>query len=170
MDPHARRARARGLRLLILDVDGVLTDGRLHYGPEGEALKVFHVRDGHGLKQLARAGVQLAIITGRDSPMVAQRAREIGIERVIQGCDDKGSAAAELAAALRLEPDTVGYVGDDEPDLPALEWAGLAFTVADAHECARAVADYVATRGGGDGAVREICDFVRAAIEGPASP
>jgi 3-deoxy-D-manno-octulosonate 8-phosphate phosphatase (KDO 8-P phosphatase) len=170
MDPNARRAGARRLRLLILDVDGVLTDGCLHYGPEGEMLKVFHVRDGHGLKQLARAGVQLAIITGRNSAMVDQRAREIGIEQVIQGREDKGAAAADLAAELGLEAETVGYVGDDEPDVPAMEWAGLAFTVADAHESARAVADYVATRGGGRGAVREICDFVRAAIERTAAP
>lgn len=160
MDPNALRARARRLRLLAFDVDGVLTDGRLHYGPEGETLKVFHVHDGHGLKQLARAGVALAIITGRDSPMVARRAEELGIEHVIQGRDDKGEALAALAAELNLAAEAVGYVGDDEPDVAALHWAGLGFSVADAHDSARGAADWIAPRNGGDGAARAICDLL----------
>lgn len=160
MDPNALRARARRLRLMAFDVDGVLTDGRLHYGPEGEVLKVFHVRDGHGLKQLARAGVTLAIITGRESTMVARRAGELGIEHVIQGRDDKGEALAALAAELNLPAEAVGYAGDDEPDVAALHWAGLGFSVADAHDCALEAADWIAPRNGGDGAARAICDLV----------
>ena len=160
MDPNALRARARRLRLMAFDVDGVLTDGRLHYGPEGETLKVFHVRDGHGLKQLARAGVALAIITGRDSAMVTRRARELGIDHVIQGRDDKGEALAALAAELELPAEAVGYAGDDEPDVAALHWAGLGFSVADAHASACDAADWIAPRNGGDGAARAICDLV----------
>lgn len=163
MDSNALRARARQLQLLVLDIDGVMTDGRLHYGPEGESLKVFHVRDGHGLKQLARTGVQLGIITGRESSMVARRARDLGIDHLIQGREDKGTALANLAAELGLSAGEVGYMGDDEPDVPALEWAGLAFSVADAHEVARSAADRVTALGGGAGAVREICDLIRAA-------
>ena len=160
MDPNALRARARRLQLMAFDVDGVLTDGRLHYGPEGETLKIFHVRDGHGLKQLGRAGVARAIITGRDSTMVAQRARELGIEHVIQGRDDKGEALAALAAELNLDAEAVGYAGDDQPDVPAMQWAGLSFSVADAHDSARGAADWIAPRNGGDGAARAICDLI----------
>lgn len=160
MDPNALRARARRLKLMAFDVDGVLTDGRLHYGPDGETLKVFHVRDGHGLKKLARAGVTLAIITGRESAMVSRRAAELGIDHVIQGRDDKAEALAALAAELNLPAEAVSYAGDDDPDVAALHWAELGFAVADAHDRARAAADWVAPRNGGDGAVRAICDLV----------
>lgn len=160
MDSNALRARARRLELMVFDVDGVMTDGRLYYGPDGETLKVFNTRDGHGLKQLAHAGVTLAIITGRDSPMVAHRARELGIDHVIQGREDKGVALAALAESLGIAAERTGYAGDDEPDVPALAWAGLAFSVADAHACARDAAHRVTERRGGDGAVREICDLL----------
>lgn len=160
MDPNALRARARRLQLMVFDVDGVLTDGRLHYGPDGETLKVFHVRDGHGLKKLTRAGVTLAIITGRNSTIVTRRARELGIDHVIQGRDDKGEALAALAAELDLAAEVVGYSGDDEPDVPALHWAELGFSVADAHDSARNAADWIAPQGGGDGAARAICDLI----------
>ncbi|MCH2557319.1 MAG: HAD hydrolase family protein [Alcanivorax sp.] len=160
-------ADARALRLMAFDVDGVMTDGRLHYGADGEALKVFHVHDGHGLKKLAASGVILAIITGRDTPMVARRARELGIEHVIQGREDKAVALADLADRLGIGARETGYAGDDEPDVGALQWAQIAFAPANAHACARQAADHVTRTRGGDGAVREICDALLALREAP---
>lgn len=151
-------ADARNLKLMAFDVDGVLTDGRLYYGPDGEALKVFNTLDGHGLKKLAASGVTLALITGRDTPMVVRRAAELGIQHVIQGREDKGVALADLAASLGVTARETGYAGDDEPDVPALHWAQIAFAPAGAHDCARAAADHVTRARGGEGAVREICD------------
>jgi|TARA_R100000935_G_scaffold42398_2_gene64257 3-deoxy-D-manno-octulosonate 8-phosphate phosphatase (KDO 8-P phosphatase) len=151
-------ADARNLKLMAFDVDGVLTDGRLYYGPDGEALKVFNTLDGHGLKKLAASGVTLALITGRDTPMVARRAAELGIQHVIQGREDKGVALADLAASLGVTARETGYAGDDEPDVPALQWAQIAFAPASGHDCARAAADHVTRARGGEGAVREICD------------
>ena len=155
-------ADARNLKLMAFDVDGVLTDGRLFYGPDGEALKVFNTLDGHGLKKLAASGVTLALITGRDTPMVARRAAELGIQHVIQGREDKGVALADLAASLDVSARETGYAGDDEPDVPALQWAQIAFAPASGHECARAAADHVTRARGGEGAVREICDALLA--------
>jgi len=157
---NALRARARQLKLMAFDVDGVMTDGRLYFGPDGEVMKVFNTLDGHGLKQLAAAGVCLAIITGRNSAMVAKRAADLGITHVIQGREDKGTALAELAAQLGIEAHQCGYAGDDEPDVSALAWAGLAFSVPNGHSVAQSAADVVTQRRGGDGAVREICDFI----------
>ncbi len=151
-------ADARNLKLMAFDVDGVLTDGRLYYGPDGEALKVFNTLDGHGLKKLAASGVTLALITGRDTPMVARRAAELGVQHVIQGREDKGVALADLAASLNLTARETGYAGDDEPDVPALQWAQIAFAPASGHQSARAAADHVTRARGGEGAVREICD------------
>jgi 3-deoxy-D-manno-octulosonate 8-phosphate phosphatase (KDO 8-P phosphatase) len=152
--------RARRIRLLVLDVDGVLTDGRLYFGPEGEALKAFHVRDGAGLVALRRAGVGVAIISGRDSPAVTLRARELGIEHLRQGIHDKGRALEELCAALGLRPEDCACVGDDTPDLPLFERAALAVAVADAHPALRERAHHVTTLPGGNGAVREVCDLL----------
>lgn len=149
---------ARDLALMVFDVDGVMTDGRLYYGDDGEHLKVFHVHDGHGLKKLAATGVTLAIITGRDTAMVARRARELGIEHVIQGREDKGRALAELAGRLGLSARQTGYAGDDEPDVAALRWARLAFAPANAQACAKSAAGHITEARGGEGAVREICD------------
>ena len=150
------------VRLLVLDVDGVLTDGRLWYGADGEVLKGFHVRDGYGIKALLAIGIEVAIISGRSSPAVTRRATELGIRHVVQGCDDKGRAFDALCAALRVEPAAVACIGDDTPDLPMLERAGLAVAVADAHPDVRARADRVTTLPGGHGAVREVCDWLLA--------
>lgn len=162
--PAALRAKARRLKLMAFDVDGIMTSGELHYGPEGERVKIFNTLDGHGLKQLARAGVQLAIITGRSSLMVSRRASDLGIEHVIQGREDKGVALRALADQLGLDASQVGYAGDDEPDVPALEWAAVAFSVPNAHQCAQQVADMITRRRGGEGAVREMCDFIVSAL------
>jgi len=150
----------RRVRLLVLDVDGVLTDGRLFYGARGESLKAFHVRDGYGIKQVAAAGVTVAIISGRKSAAVARRARELGIRHVSQGVDDKLAALEKLAKARAVALEHCACIGDDTPDAPMLQAAGLAIAVADAHADARAAADLVTTRSGGQGAVREVCDWL----------
>jgi 3-deoxy-D-manno-octulosonate 8-phosphate phosphatase (KDO 8-P phosphatase) len=152
--------RAAGLRLLVLDVDGVLTDGRLHFGADGEALKVFDVRDGHGIRLLREAGIEVAILSARRSPIVERRARELGIAPVIQGAADKGAALAELLRTLRLPPEQCGYVGDDWPDLAALAQAGFAATVADAAPEVRRIAHWTSAAPGGRGAVRELAEFI----------
>jgi 3-deoxy-D-manno-octulosonate 8-phosphate phosphatase (KDO 8-P phosphatase) len=161
--PALRRARA-----LVLDVDGVLTDGRLYYGAKGEALKAFHVRDGHGIKAVAAAGVTVAIISGRKSQMVTKRARELGIRHVVQGANDKLAALTRLAAKLGVPLEHCVCVGDDTPDAPILEAAGLGIAVADAHADALSAADLATTRPGGRGAVREVCDWLIAARGGHA--
>ena len=150
----------RRVRLLVLDVDGVLTDGRLYYGARGESLKVFNVKDGHGIKQVAAAGITVAIISGRKSAVVTRRARELGIRHVAQGVSDKLAALNKLAKSQSVPLEHCACVGDDTPDAPMLHAAGLAIAVADAHPDARAVADLLTTHRGGYGAVREVCDWL----------
>jgi 3-deoxy-D-manno-octulosonate 8-phosphate phosphatase (KDO 8-P phosphatase) len=157
------QAALRRVRLLVLDVDGVLTDGRLFYGPKGESLKAFHVRDGFGIKQAANAGVTVAILSGRKSAAVASRARELGIRHVVQGASDKLVALRKLAKSRGVPLEECACVGDDTPDAPILEAAGLGIAVADAHPDALAAANLVTTRTGGHGAVREVCDWLVAA-------
>ncbi|HEY3809723.1 MAG TPA: HAD hydrolase family protein [Steroidobacteraceae bacterium] len=151
------------MRLLVLDVDGVMTDGRLEYDARGERAKQFHVRDGYGLKALMAAGIQVAIISGRRSPATRRRCRELGIRHVRLGVDDKGAALLRLLQQLGVEEQQCICMGDDEPDVPMLRLAGLAVTVADAHPSARAVAHRRTRQRGGDGAVREVCDWLLAA-------
>jgi 3-deoxy-D-manno-octulosonate 8-phosphate phosphatase (KDO 8-P phosphatase) len=165
-DPATLRPALVRVRLLVLDVDGVLTDGRLFYGPKGELLKAFHVRDGYGIKQVAAAGIAVAIISGRKSAAVLRRAKELGIRFVTQGANDKLSALRKLAKARRVSLEECACVGDDTPDAPILAAAGIGVAVADAHEDALAVADLVTTRPGGHGAVREVCDWLIAARKG----
>jgi 3-deoxy-D-manno-octulosonate 8-phosphate phosphatase (KDO 8-P phosphatase) len=152
--------RAAAVRLLVLDVDGVLTDGRLYFGDDGEALKVFDVRDGHGVKLLREAGIEVAILSARRSPIVERRARELGITPVIQGAADKGASFAALAQALQLTAEQCGYIGDDWPDLAALAQAGFAATVADAAPEVRRLAHWITSAPGGRGAVRELAEFI----------
>ena len=150
----------RRVQMLVLDVDGVLTDGRLYYGARGETLKIFHVRDGHGIKQVAAAGITVAIISGRKSAAVTRRARELGIRYVTQGVTDKLASLTKLAKARSVSLEQCACVGDDTPDAPMLQAAGVAIAVADAHPDALAVADLLTSRGGGHGAVREVCDWL----------
>jgi 3-deoxy-D-manno-octulosonate 8-phosphate phosphatase (KDO 8-P phosphatase) len=152
--------RARRIRLLVLDVDGVLTDGRIYMSPAGEELKVFHVRDGSGLVALQRAGVAVAIISGRDSAAVTRRAAELGIRNVRQGVADKATELAGLMRELGVAPGETACVGDDTPDLPMLQAAGLAVAVADAHAALGPVVHWVTSAAGGRGAVREVCDLL----------
>lgn len=152
--------RAAAIRLLVLDVDGVLTDGRLYFGAAGEALKVFDVRDGHGIRMLQRAGVEIAILSARNSEIVAVRARELGIARVLQGQADKAHSFRWLLTQSRLVAEQAGFVGDDLPDLPVLRVAGFAATVADARDEVKAAAHFIAPHAGGRAAVRAIAEFV----------
>jgi 3-deoxy-D-manno-octulosonate 8-phosphate phosphatase (KDO 8-P phosphatase) len=163
--PAARRlgAALQSIRLLVLDVDGVLTDGRLRYGPRGERDKVFHVRDGHGIKAVRAAGIKIGVISGRRSAAVLRRCRELGIEHVLQGIEDKGAAFAALVARLGLSAQQCACIGDDLPDVAIMRQAGLAIAVADAHESARAAAHRRTRAAGGLGAVREVCDWLLAA-------
>lgn len=153
----------RRVKLLVLDVDGVLTDGRLYYGPEGETLKVFHVRDGHGIKQVQKAGITVAIISGRKSSALLRRAKGLGIVHVMQGVDDKLAALQKLAKSLHVKLEDCACLGDDTPDAPILNACGLGIAVSDAHADALAAADLETTRPGGHGAVREVCDWLMAA-------
>jgi 3-deoxy-D-manno-octulosonate 8-phosphate phosphatase (KDO 8-P phosphatase) len=155
--------RARRIRLLVLDVDGVLTDGRLYLSASGEEFKVFHVRDGSGIVALRRAGVEVAIISGRDCAAVVHRAGELGIRHVRQGVADKGEALDALLAELGLAAAEAACVGDDTPDAPMLQRAGLAIGVADAHPALLAAAHWVTKSAGGCGAVREVCDLLLSA-------
>ena len=155
--------RARALRLAIFDVDGVLTDGTLYIGAQGEALKAFNILDGHGIKMLQAAGVATAIISGRSSEAVAWRARELGIAHVAQGVTDKVAEFGRLRAALGVEPGECAFMGDDIPDLAVMRLCGLAVSVPNGAEAVRGAAHYVTRAHGGRGAVREFCDLVIAA-------
>ncbi|HEY3699369.1 MAG TPA: 3-deoxy-manno-octulosonate-8-phosphatase KdsC [Spongiibacteraceae bacterium] len=152
--------KARAIKLLVLDVDGVLTDGHLWYGNNGEELKAFHIQDGFGIKLLLRAGVEVAIITGRRSELVARRGAELGITHVVQGREDKLIALRALCAELNIALAEVAYAGDDLPDLSAIAAAGLGIAVANAMPAVAKHAAYKTVRSGGDGAVREICDLI----------
>ena len=152
--------RANDIRLLVLDVDGVLTDGRLYFSAKGEELKCFHVRDGAGIVQLLRAGVQVAVISGRQSRAVERRMTELGVTWIRQGVEDKLAALRELLDILSLGPQAVACIGDDSADLPVLEVSRLAVAVADAHASAKSRAHFITQAAGGQGAVREICDLI----------
>jgi 3-deoxy-D-manno-octulosonate 8-phosphate phosphatase (KDO 8-P phosphatase) len=153
-------ARARGVRLAIFDVDGVMTDGTLYIGPQGETYKAFNILDGHGVKMLQSAGVATAIISGRASEAVAWRAKELSIAHVVQGAANKVAEFEKLLASLKLEALACAFVGDDLPDLPVMTRCGLAVAVANAAEGVKAAAHYVTRASGGRGAVREFCELV----------
>lgn len=155
--------RAARVRLVVFDVDGVFTDGRLYYGSGGEEFKVFHVHDGQGVKRLLKSGVAVAVISGRDSAAVSRRMQDLGIAHVSQGDEDKLPIFERLLKKLGLEPGEVACVGDDLPDLPLLEAAGFAIAVANALPTVRAKAHFVTGASGGMGAVREVCDLILAA-------
>jgi len=159
----AARTPLGRIRLLVLDVDGVLTDGRLYYGSSGEALKVFHVRDGLALKLLMRAGIKVTVISGRTSEAVAVRCRELDIDQLVQGCEDKVAALGRVLETLGIDALEALCVVDDTSDLPLMRTVGHAVAVADAHPDVRRAADRVTTARGGYGAVREVCDWLLAA-------
>lgn len=156
-------ARARGVRLLSCDVDGVLTDGRIYVDEDGRELKAYSSLDGFGIKMLERAGITVAWITGSSSPAVAQRAANLGVERVIQGTEDKLAAWQGLRGQLALAPEQCAHIGDDLPDLPVIVRCGLGATVPHSPEPLRRQAHYVTRAGGGRGAVRELAELILAA-------
>ena len=158
--PEPVVAKAKHIKLLCLDVDGVLTDGRLYFDNNGIEYKCFHARDGHGLKLLRQAGIEVAVISGRKSQSVALRMQGLGIHYVYQGYDDKRSAFAELLQQTKLTAEQVAYVGDDLIDLPLMVRAGLAVAVADANFAVKQQADWCTATSGGLGAVREVCDLI----------
>jgi 3-deoxy-D-manno-octulosonate 8-phosphate phosphatase (KDO 8-P phosphatase) len=160
---HKRPAPLAAIRLLVLDVDGVMTDGRLYYNGSGESIKTFHARDGFAIRALLAAGVEVAVISGRDSPAVSYRCKELGIRHLHQGIDDKAPVLAQLLATLDIPARQCACVGDDRPDLPLLARAGLAVAVADAHPEALAIAHRHTRLPGGAGAVGEVCDWLLAA-------
>jgi 3-deoxy-D-manno-octulosonate 8-phosphate phosphatase (KDO 8-P phosphatase) len=152
--------RAAAVRLMAFDVDGTLTDGGLHVGPSGEGFKRFSVRDGLGLVLLREAGIRVALVTGRSSAIVEQRARELRIDTVLQGVGDKAAAMRDLCTQAGLEPTQAGFMGDDWPDLPAMLAVGFAAAVADAAPQVKHVAHWVATAPAGGGAVRELAEYL----------
>jgi 3-deoxy-D-manno-octulosonate 8-phosphate phosphatase (KDO 8-P phosphatase) len=156
----ALKRRAAGVRVVALDVDGVLTDGRLYFGARGEALKAFDVRDGLGIRLLRDCGIEVAILTGRSSGIVAARARDLGIGRVLQGQRDKHAGLQRLLSRMGATEHECAYMGDDWPDLPVLAAVGLSATVADAPEEVKRRVHWVAPSAGGRGAVRDLAGMV----------
>ena len=153
-------AKAEKIRLLILDVDGVMSDGLIYMGNSGEELKAFNVRDGYGIRCALTSGIEVAIITGRKAKLLEDRCETLGIAHLYQGQSDKLLAYRELLATLDLQPEQVAYVGDDLIDWPVMAEIGLSVAVADAHPLLIPRADYVTRIAGGRGAVREICDLL----------
>ncbi|MGF1685827.1 3-deoxy-manno-octulosonate-8-phosphatase KdsC [Photobacterium japonica] len=152
--------RARTIQLLICDVDGVFSDGRIYMGNDGEELKTFHTRDGYGIKCLMAAGVEVAIITGRQSAIVENRMKALGITHVYQGQDNKVAAYEAICRSLAIAPAHTAYIGDDLIDWPVMEQIGLSVCVADGHPLLRQRADLTTRINGGYGAVREVCDLI----------
>lgn len=156
------QARAAQVKLLLLDVDGILTDGRLYFSNSGEEMKTFHTLDGQGIRFAIDAGIPVGIITGRQSTLVTRRCQDLGITILHQGVKDKSAALDEIASTVGVIPAEIAYAGDDAPDVPVLERVGLAVSVPLGHECAKTAAHAVTRADGGSGAVRELIDFILA--------
>jgi 3-deoxy-D-manno-octulosonate 8-phosphate phosphatase (KDO 8-P phosphatase) len=160
LTPEEITARAAGIKLLVLDVDGVMTDGQLYFTSQGDEIKGFSTLDGQGIKLLRQAGIEVAIISGRDSPLLARRAGNLGITLLFQGREDKLVVLDEILTTLGLKYHQTAYVGDDLPDIGCMLRAGLSISVPNAHAEAMARAHYLTTLRGGHGAVREVCDLI----------
>ena len=152
--------KAREVKLVIFDIDGVLTNGGLHFDNEGREYKTFNSLDGHGIRMLLDCGIQVAIITGRKSELVNHRMRDLGVDIIFQGYRDKRPAYAELLNKTGLQAEQIAYLGDDLPDLPVMSQVGFAVAVANAHDFVKQHADWQTTVSGGAGAAREACDFI----------
>lgn len=152
-----------GMRLVAFDVDGVFTDGRFYLSNDGVESKAFHTHDGFGVRQLLIAGIDVAVISGRESAAVERRMQELGVQHVIQGNADKVSAFESLIKNLTIDEKQAVYVGDDLPDLPLLRRVGLSVAVNNAHKDVKVECDYITDNAGGFGAVREVCDLILAA-------
>ncbi len=158
--PPYLQAKLDKIKLIAFDVDGILTDGGLTLGDNGEEFKTFHVRDGQGLVMLLKSGYELAIITGRQSQIVVQRMQELGIKHVYQGCSDKLSVFESILKDTGLDADQAAYMGDDLPDLPVIKRAGLGITVPGGNAFVQQHADLITKQEGGQGAAREISDLI----------
>jgi len=154
--------RLKSIKLLLLDVDGVMTDGGVYYGESGEEMKKFSAQDGHGIVHLQHQGVKVGILTGRFSRIVERRAHELGISEVYQNMENKAEAYSAIKVRLALSDGEIAYIGDDEPDLPVLEQVGFSAAPANAVPKIRSAVDYVCKRAGGGGAVREVIDLILA--------
>lgn len=157
---HEVLARASAIKLVIFDVDGVLTDGGLYLGNDGQEYKVFHSRDGHGMKMLQRTGISIGIITGRTSQAVHHRMESLGITEVYQGHKIKLPIYEHLLEKLKLQPYEITYVGDDVVDLAVMRRVGLAIAVQDAHPLVRQHAHWITPSPGGQGAARDVCELI----------
>lgn len=160
LNPNELEQRLRAVRLLALDVDGVLTDGRIYVADTGERIRAFDVKDGSGIVYLQRAGVRVALLSGENRDAVRHRAERLGIETALLGYKDKRLGLAELLKAEEARPEAICYVGDDLPDLPVMRAVGLGVAVADAHPLVLAEAGWVTSKPGGRGAVREVCERI----------
>lgn len=157
---HSVIEQAKQVKLLALDVDGVMTDGKIYFSAQGDELKAFSILDGQGIKSLLNNNIQVAIITGRTSPLTARRARDLGIGLILQGREDKKVALEELSSELEIPFNNIAYVGDDLPDLSAIISCGLGITVPNGHYYVREHASHCTKATGGQGAVREVCDLI----------
>ena len=152
--------KVKRIRLLVLDVDGVLTDGKLYFDNSGNELKAFNTLDGHGIKMLRQSGVEVGIITGRTSGLVEKRSKDLGITLLIQGREDKFTALEELLTQFTCELEEIAFMGDDWPDLTVMTRVGLALSVSSAHWQVLEAAHWVSEKAGGAGAVRDACDLI----------
>lgn len=151
---------SKQIKLLICDVDGVFSDGRIYLGNNGEELKAFNTRDGYGVKALQAAGIDVAVITGRHSALVEQRMTSLKVKHIYMGQENKIAAYQQLLQTLNLTPEQVAFIGDDSPDLKVMKKVGLSISVPDGHPFVKRHADYITTLNGGFGAVREVCDLL----------
>ncbi len=158
--PEALLAKAARIKLVALDVDGIMSDGKIYFSALGDELKGFNILDGLGLKQIMAAGITVAVITGRNSPLTEKRMKDLKIPHLMQGREDKKVALQELVSTLGVAPDAIAYMGDDLPDLPAIRYAGLGVTVPNGYWLVHKHADYCTRASGGAGAVRELCDLL----------
>jgi 3-deoxy-D-manno-octulosonate 8-phosphate phosphatase (KDO 8-P phosphatase) len=152
--------KAKNIKLFVCDIDGVFSDGRIYLGNDGEELKAFHTKDGYGIKALGASGVDVAVITGRQSNIVQTRMTALNVKHIVQGEEDKLPALKAMINKQGLSPDQVAYIGDDMPDYHCMDFIGLSIAVNDAHPAILALADHITTTRGGFGAVREICDII----------
>ncbi|MBA6264032.1 3-deoxy-manno-octulosonate-8-phosphatase KdsC [Colwellia sp. Bg11-12] len=148
------------IKLLICDIDGVFSDGRIYLGNHGEELKAFHTKDGYGVKALGASGVDVAVITGRTSNIVATRMSALNVKYIVQGEENKLPALKKMAQQLNLALDEIAYIGDDMPDYECIDYVGFGIAVQDAHPRILSIANYTTFNRGGFGAVREICDLI----------
>lgn len=158
--PEALLVKAARIKLVALDVDGIMSDGKIYFSAKGDEVKGFNILDGLGLKQIMAAGITVAVITGRSSPLTEKRMQDLGIPHLMQGREDKKIALLELTNTLGIPPEAIAYMGDDLPDLPAIRHAGFGVTVPNGYWLVREHADYCTQASGGNGAVREMCDLL----------